>query len=412
MTLPRKFRIRATATIGCLLLMGCGSLGPRAVAVAPDTGPQPISAAYRLALENQSLIMPVQPNIGALRPGDTVTIVTTSKTPILSVTVDGVELSLKSTTGFVETAIPANLGRGLHRVVVVEGSPIGQLSIEGSFNVTDTLVGAVQADPAPKALSGRTVPFSDLGFDPTTGFPQGDFSPVFDVIDGDVGVGLVNPVTGAARFVRSDTSDAPGPKSVATRVRALGYSSPDVFGFLADDTAVTVTQDGSVRAAARATADHGVELLGRSLGGHIAYDPANGSETVRSRFDERWYRSNGASGLELDQTCAQFTLTRDHPGVVDAQWANGQGTSVLVQAGQRLSILDSACNIRGGRTIALIQATDRVTVLEAAAGKVRVLGSVQAPGRYRAVHYISFAGQRALAAIPLDDGVHITPLDS
>jgi hypothetical protein len=245
---------------------------------------------------------------------------------------------------------------------------------------------------------------------------QGYFDELFDLIDGEDGIGIYNRVTRVARFVRSDGSLLPGPAELPTDFTPLGYSHGSVVGYRRDGTMRVVGPDGGESPSTTPGVDLDVQRFAGLVGGGQVYDSETAGQLLRSPFDGLWYQFEPGSGaIRLSMQSSHMFLPFDTGGTVEFQRPDGIARRIKIPNESRLSVVDRACSPADpGHCVALIQGVaPTLTVVGIKPdGQLGFLGTVSAVPTYLlSRRSIAFQGGRAVAVVPSGDHVLIAALE-
>lgn len=335
-----------------------------------------IDSATRRGFEHPELVSVVQPNLGALRPGDQIRVYDGPDTTDTSLTLDGTAIKFNDATGYKIATIPDSITSGSHVLTLTQSSKAGPVETRSLISIGQGTKAPLTA-PIP-TLTSQSLTWGQIGFDLTLP-QQGDRSAAFTLESAVDRVRIRSSDSG--RVTEIDGSGAP----IATAV-----NPPPRPG----------------------TVDAATTLFGRFPGATVEFDFARNVVQVRNPVDSYVYLLSGdAQRLDVDPTVPRIVLSRSGLGSIDVQWPDGQTIEQPVAPGERLAVLDSVCRSSVTRCYALVQTADKMFAVSTGPGRsVSVLGLLAPPNQIRAQRYLAFAGGSALAVVPTLDTVEVTVL--
>jgi hypothetical protein len=357
----------------------------------------------------------LDPSIESLRSGSELTIGAALSGSTFGVQLDDQDLLVepgKGDVGRILVKFPSALSEGVHWAAIQAKTPNGPRSVVG--HVLQGSAALVQAS-APKQLPSAVLAGDVSVFLPREP-PQGYFDDLFDLIDGEDGIGIYSRVTRVARYVRSDGLLLPGPQELPVDFTPLGYSHGSVVGFRSDGTTWVIGPDGVESSSPTPVINLAMQRFASMLGAGQTYDFATARQLLRSPYDGLWYqRDYPSAALRLSMQSSHVFLPAGSGGVVEFQRPDGIARRVEIPNEKRLAVLDRACSPTApGHCVALVQgvAPTLTAVGISPDGHLGFLGTVAAvPTLLLGRRYIAFMGGRAVAVVPSDDHVLITKLE-
>jgi hypothetical protein len=355
----------------------------------------------------------LDPSIESLRPGSQLTLLAAGSS--LRVQLDDQDLSVqpgRGSDGRALVELPASLSDGVHWVAIQAETSTGPRSVVGHILQGNASLAEASV---PHQTESSTLPGDVSLFLPKEA-DQGYFDELFDLIDGEDGIGIYNRVTRVARFVRSDGSLLPGPAELPTDFTPLGYNHGSVVGYRRDGTMRVVGPDGGDSVSTTPGVDLDVERFAGLVGGGQVYDAETANQLLRSPFDGLWYQFEPGSGaLRLSVQSSHMFLPFGNGGTVEFQRPDGIARRIKIPNESRLSVIDRACSPAApGHCVALIQgAAPTLTAVGITPdGQLGFLGTVSVVPTYLlARRSIAFQGGRAVAVVPSGDHVLIAALE-
>jgi hypothetical protein len=385
---------------------------PTTALLATRSGPVSIRLddALRGTVRDVRPALLLDPSIESFRPGSQLTLLAAGSS--LRVQLDDQDLPVQ----LGRAATVARSSNSLHRCLTVSTGSRSKRKPQRSV-VGHILQGAATLVEAsvPQQMESSTLPGDVSLFLPKEA-DQGYFDELFDLIDGEDGIGIYNRVTRVARFVRSDGSLLPGPAELPMDFTPLGYNHGSVVGYRSDGTMRVVGPDGGESPSTTPGVDLDVQRLAGLVGGGQVYDYETAGQLLLSPFDGLWYQFEPGSGaIRLSMQSSHMFLPFGTGGTVEFQRPDGIARRIKIPNESRLSVVDRACSpTTPGHCVALIQgvAPTLTAVGITPDGQLGFLGTVSAVPTYLlSRRSIAFQGGRAVAVVPSGDHVRITALE-
>jgi hypothetical protein len=373
-----------------------------------------VDNAFRGTVRDRGLAGLLSPSIESFRPGSTMSLLAAPGSS-LTVQLDDQDLLAQpgqASAGRTPVTLPESLSDGIHWVAIHVETPNGPRSVGG--HILQGNATPVQA-PIPRQLASVFLPGDVASFLPRAS-DQGYFDELFDLIDGEDGIGIYNRVTRVARYVRSDGSPLPGPELLPMDFTPLGYSHGSVLGYRSDGTTSAIGPDGTESPSKTPTIDLDVQRFASLLGAAQVFDSATASQLIRSPYDALWYQFDQASGgLRLSMQSSHMFLPFGGGGMVEFQRPDGIARRVDIPNESRLAVLDRACSPAApGHCVAVVQGAGPIltAVGVTADGELGFVSTIATTPTYlQGRRYIAFQGGRAVAVVPSGDHVLIAALE-